>query len=469
MIPYRSVHFIGVLTPEMAGLALYTRQAEVVVSGSDDHADTLFTPVLQAAHVTLYKSFSPDTVPANTELVVVSRYYDEKHSEVVAATKAKIPVMLEAEYTKLVSERHKRVSVLGDYESRLIATWLLHVWHEIHQEVAGIPQTILTTDKSSAVYREASDWFVLPFSGFKRAAHTYEADFLPFESQAAIIPSIRYDYTELYSTLDEAYQAYYTFVKRVPRSGIIIGNNAYNRMKRLQSHLVDRHIETYGFERDATWHIRNIEVTDDTTTFSLARVNQLYGPFTIPCRGETALLAAVAVAALSLLYDMKIESVARALSTVPKVKRYMETALDKEGRVIIRDCADHPDNINQVFRSIREHYPDKKIWCVYQPASFLRTRAHYQDLQAALNQADTLYLGDITGYPKEKSEGLHARHLVSEMKQVHAHTYYFSDADEVARILGERVTSGDCILLLGEGACADTIIAHLFPPVSDES
>ncbi len=469
MIPYRSVHFIGVLTPEMAGLALYTRDAGLRVTGSDDHTDTLFYPALDAAGVDFITPFKENNVPSHAELVVVSRYYDEKHPEVIAATKAKIPVMLEAEYVKLVSERHKRVSILGDYESRPIATWLLHVWREIHQEVSGIPQTILATDTSSTEYREASDWFVLPFSGFKRAAHTYEADFLPFESQAAIIPSIRYDYTELYSTLDEVYQAYYTFVKRVPRSGIVIGNNAYNRMKRLQSHLVDRHIETYGFERDATWHIRNVETTDDSTTFSLARVNQLYGPFTIPCRGETALLSAVAVAALSLLYDMKIESVARALTTVPKIKRYMETALDSENRVIIRDCADHPDNINQVFRSLREQYPDKKIWCVYQPASFLRTKAQYQDLQAALNQADTLYLGDITGYPKEKSEGLHARHLVSDMKQSHMHTYYFSDADEVARILSERVTSADCILLLGDGTSADTIMAHLFPPVSDES
>lgn len=469
MIPYRSVHFIGVLTPEMAGLALYTRQAGVVASGSDDHRDTLFLPALETAGVTFVSPFAAENVPTHAELVVVSRYYDDKHPEVVAAIKAKLPVMLESDYTKLISDRHKRVSVLGDYESRLIATWLLHVWREIHEEVEGIPQTVLSNNRSSSEYREAGDWFVLPFSGFKRAAHTYEADFLPFESQAAIIPSIRYDYTEIYSTLDEVYQAYYTFVKRVPRNGIILGNSSYSRMKRLQSNLVDRHIETYGFERDATWHIRNLEVTTDGTTFSLARVNQLYGPFTVPCPGETALLAGVAVAALSLLHDMKIESVARALTTVPKVKRYFETSTDSQGRLIIRDCADHPDNINQVMRSLRELYPDKKIWCVYQPTSFLRTKALYQDLQAALGQADTLYLGDIKGYPKEKSEGLHTRHLVSEMKQTHAHTYYFSDADEVARLLVERVSSADCILLLGADASADVIYHLLFPPVSDES
>lgn len=469
MIPYRSVHFVGVLTPEMAGLALYTRQAGVVVSGSDDHSDTFMTPVLKEAGIKFFAAFGQETVPATTELVVVSRYYDEKHPEVIGATKAKIPVMLEADYTKLVSERHKRVSVLGDYESRLTATWLLHVWREIFQDVEGIPQTILANNTSSSVYREAGDWFVLPFSGFKRAAHTYEADFLHFESHAAIIPSIRYDFTELYSTLDEVYQAYYAFVKRVPRTGIIIGNNAYSRMKRLQSHLVDRHIETYGFERDATWHIRNIEATTQGTTFSLARVNQLYGPFTINSPGETALLAAVAVVALSLLHDMKIESIARALETAPQVQHYFETATDKQSRLVVRDGADHPDNINQVMRSLKELYPDKKIWCVYQPASFLRTRAHYNDLQAALGQADTVYIGDIQGYAKEKSEGLHARHLVAEMKQQHSHTYYFSDADEVARLLDERVSSADCILLLGEGTAINPIRAHLFPQPSEES
>jgi UDP-N-acetylmuramate-alanine ligase len=42
MVPTGSIHFIGVLTPEMASLALFCLKQGCVVTGSDDHNDRLY-------------------------------------------------------------------------------------------------------------------------------------------------------------------------------------------------------------------------------------------------------------------------------------------------------------------------------------------------------------------------------------------------------------------------------------------
>jgi UDP-N-acetylmuramate--alanine ligase len=124
--------------------------------------------------------------------------------------------------------------------------------------------------------------------------------------------------------------------------------------------------------------------------------------------------------------------------------------------------------INDVLLGIRQQFPGKKIWCLYQPGSYLRTKSLFADYQTALKNADFVYMTDIKGYPKEKSEGLNIRHLIAEMRRQHPQTYYFDDAMDMTGLLSDRVASTDCIVTLGvEGVC-QTVTKPLLPEVGEE-
>ncbi|HEY1074672.1 MAG TPA: cyanophycin synthetase [Patescibacteria group bacterium] len=462
MIPYRFIHFVGALSPDVAALAVYTAQSGIKVTASDDHNDNLYAPALQAAGVEFFDMFAQTNIQKTTELVVLSPYYDDKHIEAVVALNAKIRVITAIDYAKLLSEQAQRLAIVSDYEGPIIATLLAHVWNQAYMPIRGLTKTITVENPSLSVVNEA-DWFVHPLSGFKRDATTYEADFLSLEAQTVIIPSIMYDYPELNTTLDEVYQSYYTFVKRIPRKGLIIGNSDWSRMKRLRTHLADRHIETYGFDRDAMWQIRDVTTENGSTSFSLFSNRHLYGPFTIPYCGTLYTYAAAAVCVASLTVDMKPEVLGRGLLSAPKLKRYFEQHTDKEGRALIVDRADHPELIHSVLETVKALYPDKRIWCVYQPGSFLRTKALSDDLEQALKLADSVYLADITGYPREKSEGLHIRHFIAHMKATHPQTYYSDESVDIAQLLSDRVPSSDCIVVLGAETLIDHVLNHLLP------
>ncbi len=456
----RSLHFIGALTPEMVSLINYSVKRGDKVTASDDHTDKLYAPVLASLGVTFFDMFAQTNVSRTTDCVILSRFYDVRHSEVMAAQNLAIPVLSENDFTKEIVASHRLLAVLDDYDGALTATWLHHVWQLCHVPSSLLAHTINAESGSDVSAIGDGEWFIVPFSGFKRDAVTYEADFLSFQPETVVVPSLRYDYPELNTTLDEVYQSYYTLAKRIPRKGLIVGNNDYSRMKRLRSHLVDRHTEVYGLERDSDWHIREVEMEGEITRFTLANGRQLYGPFTIPLRGERFVYAAAAVCVLSLLHELSLASVAQALATVPQLKRYFETYQDSEGRTLILDKADHPELIASILTTVRTLYPEKKIWCLYQPGSYLRTKALMQELQTSLQSVDYLYLADIKGYPKEKSEGLHMRHFVAEMRRQHNQTYYFENAQEMRALLDSRVPSNDLIIALGaEGMCQEIVLS----------
>ena len=164
---------------------------------------------------------------------------------------------------------------------------------------------------------------------------------------------------------------------------------------------------------------------------------------------------------------MKPAVLGQGLASVPKLRRYFEARTDHEGRLIIDDRADLPETIDTVFDTIKQRYPEKKIWCLYQPGSYLRTKARLTELKQVLQRADFLYLADIKGYPKEKSEGLNIRQLVSDLKRDHSQTYYFDSAMDMTVLLDHRVTSNDCILTLGiEGIC-QTVTEPLLVPKTE--
>lgn len=455
MPPQGTIHFVGVMSPTLASLALfcarYTR-----VTASDDHRDPVVAPLLEQAGVILYDMFAQTNITKQVSTIVVARYYDDRHPELVAAKQHDVRVVTEVAFMQELSEPYRRIAVLTNYDGPLIAEWLKHVWNMGHIPSTGLADGFLVSLPENPPAPQAGDWMMLPLCGCKRDAGSYEPDFLSFTADTVVIPRIAYDFPDLYSTLDDVYNAYYTFAKRVPRSGMIVGNGDYTRMKRLRIHLADRRIITYGFDRDVAWQIRSVEETESGTQFSLFHDRTLYGPFEIPCKGEIFIYAAAAVGTLSLIHDMKVETLAKGLASVPQLARYLSQSRDKEGRLIIDDRADHPETIESVLVTIRHQNPGKRIWCVYQPGSYLRSKALAADFETALALADYVYIGNIKGYPREKSEGLHSRHIVANMKQRHPQTHYFDDTEQMRALLKERVPSTDIIVTLGaSGVCQD--------------
>ena len=64
------------------------------------------------------------------------------------------------------------------------------------------------------------------------------------------------------------------------------------------------------------------------------------------------------------------------------------------GVTIIDDYAHHPQEIAATLAAAA-NYPHKKLWCVFQPHTYSRTKAFLDEFAQALSAADEVVLADI--------------------------------------------------------------------------
>mgnify|MGYP002227626934 CR=1 FL=1 len=86
------------------------------------------------------------------------------------------------------------------------------------------------------------------------------------------------------------------------------------------------------------------------------------------------------------------------LCPVLKTLREQTADLRKNGEIggvtIIDDYAHHPQEIAATL-SAAKNYPHKKLWCVFQPHTYTRTKAFLDEFAQALSAADEVILADI--------------------------------------------------------------------------
>jgi UDP-N-acetylmuramate--alanine ligase len=113
------------------------------------------------------------------------------------------------------------------------------------------------------------------------------------------------------------------------------------------------------------------------------------------------------------------------------------------------DYAHHPTEIRASLAAARQITPGTgRIFAVFQPHTYTRTRAFFGEFCEALRAADRVIVADI--YPAREWDtlGMSAALLAQEIGQKAAYVGGFSD---IARTLLAEIAPGDTVLLMGAG------------------
>ncbi len=75
----------------------------------------------------------------------------------------------------------------------------------------------------------------------------------------------------------------------------------------------------------------------------------------------------------------------------------------KNGNLLMSDYGHHPSEIRPTLRAIHEKYKDKKLFVVFQPHQYSRTRELLSEFAQSFSDADTLVIPDIY-FSRDKKE-----------------------------------------------------------------
>ena len=115
---------------------------------------------------------------------------------------------------------------------------------------------------------------------------------------------------------------------------------------------------------------------------------------TLGVTGEHNVYNSLAAIAVAMELGIGFDAIMAALKKFRGTDRRFEKKGEIGGVTIIDDYAHHPQEIAATL-SAAKNYPHKKLWCVFQPHTYTRTKAFLDEFAQALSAADEVILADI--------------------------------------------------------------------------
>lgn len=121
---------------------------------------------------------------------------------------------------------------------------------------------------------------------------------------------------------------------------------------------------------------------------------------------------------------------------------------DVAGITIIDDYAHHPSEIKATLTAALNH-KHNRLWCVFQPHTYTRTKAFLKDFANSLSIADKVIVTDIYAAREKDPGDISGKDLERELLLLGADAIYISDFDEIENFILKNCVKGDLLITMG--------------------
>lgn len=366
-------YFIGIKGTGMSALAQILFDLGYEVEGSDKQ-DHFFTekPLLERGIKIL--PFNKDNIKENM-IIVQGNAFSNNHEEVIRAKELNLKIYSYQEMVGKLTKMFNTITVAGCHGKTTTSSMLSHVLNNI----TGC--NYLIGDGSGYAIKE-NNCFVLEACEYKR-------HFLSYTPQYAIITNIELDHIDYYKDIDDYIDAFKEYADNAEKMVIACGDDQYTHMIQPK-----KPIFYYGLNEDNDIIAKEVNYTNDGTSFDVYIEDNYYGHFDLPLYGKHMLLNSLAVIGVCYYERLDAKEVAKHLKTFQGAKRRFKEKVIKD-IVTIDDYAHHPTEVKVTIKGARQKYPDKEIVAILKTHTLSRTKEMADEFAEALKLADKSYIMDI--------------------------------------------------------------------------
>ena len=446
----KQIHFIGIKGVGMTALAILAKEKGYEVTGSDV-ADSFVTDEYLAKSEIKVTSFDPANLKNKPDLVVVSAAYNKDNVEIKEAKKKHLEIKLYSEALAFFAQDSRSITVAGIHGKTTTAAMISFLLARANLDPSFVIGAGGISPLGLSGHAGKGEYFVLEADEYRRSPEDNTPKFFDLSPEAEIITSIEMDHPDIFSSEESIYQAFYKFACRVPRKGFIVLCIDYPKAKKLQRSLVDRNFETYGFGQEASWQINDFAQGPEEATFNLHHQGETIGPFRLKIPGKTNVLNATAAIVCCLRLGLEVKQIKRYLPQFSGVKRRWEKIGQVNNIAIIDDYAHHPRSIALTLEAARQNFPEDKIWCIFQPHTFSRTKALLKDFGLAFKAADKVIIAEIYASSREKNPTISGQDLANEISRHQRGVRFISDWSTIIKEIVDSASGRNLIITMGAG------------------
>ena len=390
-------YLAGIKGAGMSALALILNDLGFKVIGYDDAKEHRFTEdKLVERGIKIYTETN-DEMDENTIVVYSPALNINKHPELIKASNMGIKIYEYQEMLGKLTSKFDTICISGCHGKTTTTSMISHIL----EDLGGCNYLIGDGRGKGAI---SSKKFVLE-------ACEYRRHFLAYDPEYVIITNIDLDHTDYFKNIDDIISAYEEFANKASKMVIACGDDQYTH-----SLNINPQIYYYGLDDDNDIQAKNVEYSNEGTSFDVFIEGEYYGHFNLPLFGKHMLLNSLAAIALCHYERLDAKDVAKSLKTFKGAeRRFKETFIGNN--VIIDDYAHHPAEVKVTIKAARQKYPDKKVIAVFKAHTFSRVQEFCDDFVSALNLADKAYVMDIN-YDREDPEdypGIDAYTIINKL------------------------------------------------------
>lgn len=436
------VHFIGIGGISMSGLAEILLTENFKISGSDTKGSDIIDNLI-ALGAMINIGQCAGNITDDIDLVVYTAAIHKDNEEFACCIAKNIPMITRAQLLGQIMNNYKySVAVSGTHGKTTTTSMLSQIFMEADTDptisVGGILDSI-----GGNIRVGKSDYFVTEACEYTNSFHA----FYPYIS---IILNVDADHLDFFSGIDEIIDSFHTFATNLPENGTLVVNGDMDCLPRITKDL-QTNILTFGMKASNKYCAADINADEQghmNYTLIVDGIPQEQVHLNIG--GTHNVMNSLSAIAVADLLGIERTYTLAGLACFGGAHRRFELKGTLGNVTVIDDYAHHPTEIKASLTTAL-HTPHNELWVVFQPHTYTRTHALFEEFADALKGFDHVILVDIYA-AREKDNGLvHAKDLAARIKELGTDAKYFSSFDAVENYLLLNCKKNDLLITMGAG------------------
>jgi UDP-N-acetylmuramate--alanine ligase len=455
------IHFIGIGGIGVSALVQYYLAKGHKISGSD-LASSEITEFLKKKGIKLFiGKHKVKNLPKDVDLVIYSPAIKISNPELKKAQKLKIEncklkiksypealgELTKQHFTIAVSGTHGKstttamiglILIKAGFNPTVVLGTKLKEFGNSNFHLGGNP-------KSKILVIEACEHF---------------ASFLNYWPKIIVLTNIEKDHLDYYKNLNNILKTFKKYIDRLPNDGLLVAN----KDDKIISNIFSR-----GREKRCYFSLRQKEA------IKIRKILKIPGEHNV----SNALAALTIARALKISDKISFKALSEFRGSWRRFERRPALLKRRAGLlkfVVISDYAHHPTEIRATLSAARGKYPQKKIWCIYQPHQYQRTYYLFKDFvkvfrdaltkkfawahshfvrpkaERALFACDKLMITDIYDVAGREEKGfkkkVDAKKLV---KAINSPMAMYLVKKDILNFLKKNLQGGEVVIIMGAG------------------
>ncbi len=433
----KSIYFIGIGGINMSSLAHITHDLGYTVGGSD-RTETELTRRLEQRGIRVSYEHSAQNA-RDYDAFVYTVAISADNPEYRYATENGLPCISRADYLGYIMTHYKmRVGISGMHGKSTCTSMCAEVLID-----GGYDPTVLSGAELPAMN---GAYCVGRSERFVFEACEYMDSFLDFNPTVAVILNIEMDHVDYFKSMEQIRESFARYASLTGEGGYAVYNaDDADVVRALEGYCGNR--LSFGVDSQAALRAVNVTEYSGRYSFDILHKGEYMCHVDLRVSGYHNVYNALAAAGACMLCGVSSEDISRGLDGFCGACRRMEYKGSVGGAEIYDDYGHHPTEISATLKGAKS-MTEGRLFCVYQPHTYSRTAALFDEFAEAFEDCDKVIFADIYAAREKNIFGVSSALLA---QRIGARACYADSFESAANILMGELKKGDVAVIMGAG------------------